>query len=54
MIKRILLLFLVQSIILISYFNWDNLRNSVLAGRESSPKSLSPHIITLDVISTPG
>lgn len=38
MIKRILMIFLVQSIILIYYFNWDKLRNNALTGRESSPK----------------
>lgn len=51
MIKRILMIFLVQSIILIYYFNLDKLRNYVLTGRESSPKD--PHIVTLDLVNTP-
>lgn len=51
MVKRLLLIFLVKSIILIHYFDRDKLRNCAFTGkRKQSCSSLSPQVIALDPI----
>lgn len=54
MIKRIPMIFLVQSIILFIILIWINWETMRLLGEKAAPKSLSPPMITLDLINTPG